>query len=239
MRFLWKVVGVTYLSSRWIVRQPQWLIQTVLASIGFLVLLYLWGGRAGIVNYIIGDLVAMSWSVGINIVGQHAGWYRLMNLMDAFIASETGPTSYILGVFLSSAPFILASLGVNLPIAIAFNCLKALAAAVIPSLAMLVLSTALGLAIAMRVRKGVNISAITNPISYILTVLPPVYYPAMLIPKTVAIAAMACPTAAAAELARALIGLSPIPAWIPIASLAAWVGASIALSKRAVRWGLF
>ena len=52
-RFLRQVYGIAYLTSRWIFRQPAWLIQSMLAIVGFAILLYAWGGVEGLKNIIV------------------------------------------------------------------------------------------------------------------------------------------------------------------------------------------
>ena len=66
-------------------------------------------------------------------------------------------------------------------------------------------SVFLGLALAMRIRKHTNISAITNPISALLMMLPPVFYPLAALPGSIQLVALLVPTAAA-ELARSPAG---------------------------------
>ncbi len=82
----------------------------------------------------------------------------------------------------------------------------------------LTLATFLGLVVAMRVSAATNMSSVTNTLSNILEVLPPVYYPAYLLPGAVKYAVMAVPTAAAAELVRQLSGLgASVPMIVPLA----------------------
>lgn len=236
LRRIW---GMTYLASRWIIRQPLWLIQGFAITIGFFVLLYAWGGRAGVNNFVIGAVVAGMWGVGINLVGQDIGWYRLMKLYDMFVATELTPTHFILGVFLSSMVFEATTLAAYLPIALAFGAVRQLITALAVGLVELTLATFLGLVVAMRVSAATNVSSVTNTLSSMLQVLPPVYYPAYLLPGAVKYAVMAVPTAAAAELARQLSGLgASVPMIVPLASLCTWVIGAFLAANKVVRWGM-
>ena len=236
LRRIW---GMTYLASRWIIRQPLWLIQGFAITIGFFVLLYAWGGRAGVNNFVIGAVVAGMWGVGINLVGQDIGWYRLMKLYDMFVATELTPTHFILGVFLSSMVFEATTLAAYLPIALAFGAVRQLITALAVGLVELTLATFLGLVVAMRVSAATNVSSVTNTLSSMLQVLPPVYYPAYLLPGAVKYAVMAVPTAAAAELARQLSGLdASVPMMVPLASLCTWVIGAFLAANKVVRWGM-
>ncbi len=236
LRRIW---GMTYLASRWIIRQPLWLIQGFAITIGFFVLLYAWGGRAGVNNFVIGAVVAGMWGVGINLVGQDIGWYRLMKLYDMFVATELTPTHFILGVFLSSMVFEATTLAAYLPIALAFGAVRQLITALAVGLVELTLATFLGLVVAMRVSAATNVSSVTNTLSSMLQVLPPVYYPAYLLPGAVKYAVMAVPTAATAELARQLSGLgASVPMIVPLASLCTWVIGAFLAANKVVRWGM-
>ncbi len=236
LRRIW---GMTYLASRWIIRQPLWLVQGFAITIGFFVLLYAWGGRAGANNFVIGAVIAGMWGVGINLVGQDIGWYRLMKLYDMFVATELTPTHFILGVFLSSMIFEATTLAAYLPIALAFGAVRQLITALAVGLVELTLATFLGLVVAMRVSAATNVSSVTNTLSSMLQVLPPVYYPAYLLPGAVKYAVMAVPTAAAAELARQLSGLgASVPMIVPLASLCTWVIGAFLAANKVVRWGM-
>ena len=239
LHYLRMILGIAFLSTRWIKVQPMWLIQSFLITIGFFVLLYIWGGRYGVANYLIGAIIASMWSQGINIVAQDIAWYRIMRIYDMFVATELTPSAFILGVFVSSLAFVATGFAAYLPIAIAFNGFKYLALATLIGLGELAVSLLLGLAIALRVSVATNISAITNPISSILQILPPVFYPASMLPTAARYIAMACPTAAAAEIVRQVTGMGvAVPLWIPVVSLCAWLVAGFALSSRYMKWGL-
>ncbi len=234
-----RVWGMTYLASRWIVRQPIWLVQSVAVTIGFFALLYVWGGRAGVSNFVVGAVIAGMWGIGINLVGQDIGWYRLMKLYDMFVATELTPVHFILGVFLSSMVFEASTLAAYLPIAIAFGAVRQLITALAVGVAELTLAIFLGLVVAMRVSAATNVSSVTNTLTNILQVLPPVFYPAYLLPTPLRYAVMGLPTAAAAELVRQLSGLgASVPTIVPIASLCVWVVGAFLAANRVVKWGM-
>ncbi len=234
-----RVWGMTYLASRWIVRQPIWLVQSVAITIGFFALLYAWGGKAGVSNFMIGAVIAGMWGVGINLVGQDIGWYRLMKIYDMFVVTELTPVHFILGVFLSSMVFEAATLAAYLPIALAFEAVRQLVTALLVGVIELTLATFLGLVIAMRVSAATNVSSVTNTLSSILQVLPPVFYPAYLLPGVAKYAVMSIPTAAAAELARQLSGMgASVPVALPLASLCMWVIITFITANKVVKWGM-
>ncbi len=163
LRRIW---GVTYLSSRWIVRQPIWLVQSVAITVGFFILLYAWGGRAGVSNFLVGAIIAGAWGAGINLIGQNIGC-RLMKLYDMFVVTGLTPVYFILGVFLSSMIFEVTALATYLPIALAFGLVRQFIVALLVGIVELTLATFLGLVVAMRVPAATNVSSITNTLSNI------------------------------------------------------------------------
>lgn len=136
-------------------------------------------GSAGAVkNIIIAWIVAGPWSTGINPVGQDIAWARVYGKLQMYIASPAAPHVYLLGLLASHfAVHMPVSIAVLSLISDALDALGLIPAAVAAGLLVLPCSVFLGLALAMRIRKHTNISAITNPISIILIRLPPVFYP--------------------------------------------------------------
>ena len=171
-----KVCGIAYLCSRWILRQPAWLIQNVLTLIGFSILLYAWGGVEGLRYIIIAWIIGGLWSTGVNIVAQEVGWHRMMYLHDMLIASPIKPVHYLIGMFITSLIFPVIGLLTMIPLAYILNAWNIMLISLIMGLPVLLTSIMVGLIIVMRIEKPVNISAITNPIAWLLVILPPVYY---------------------------------------------------------------
>jgi len=106
-------------------------------------------------------------------------------------------------------------------------------------LALIPFGVLLGTSIAFYIKKPGNISAVTNPIVSILTLLPPVFYPTTTLPEPLRYIALLIPTSAAASLARTLGGLET--AYHPLAPLlvlAAWTIAAFIAANRLVKWSL-
>ncbi len=233
------IYGVAYLSSRFIIRQPAWLIQSVLSYIGFAILLYMWGGIEGLKNLIVAMIVGGLWSTGVNIVAQSVGWDRVSKIHDMFVVSPARPIHYILGYFLSAMVFPLSVLATMLPLVYVLNAWNIAIASLAMGIVTLLVGIEVGLYIVLRVDKPMNVSAITNPISWLLTILPPVYYPLALIPQKFRLLALIAPTASAAELARQLSGIEvAVPTLAPVLVLTAWVTLGTYLLIKTMRWGL-
>ncbi len=233
------VYGLLLLTSRWLRRQPTWLIQSTLSYIGFAVLLYAWGGIEGLKNVIIALVINGMWGTGVNIVAQDVGYYRLMRIQDMLIASPVKPYHYIVAIFLSALAFPATSIGVIVFVVGYINAWTALGFALLLGLPVLLAGITIGLSIVLRVEKPVNISAITNPISWLLSILPPVYYPAWLLPEALRPIALSLPTSAAAELARQLTGLGfSINPLYPMVVLVIWSTIGVLLATKTMKWGL-
>jgi len=233
------IYGVTYLSSRFILRQPAWILQTVLSYIGFAILLYMWGGTEGLKNLIVAMIISGLWGAGVNIVAQEVGWNRVSKIHDLFVVSSVKPTHYVIGNFLAALVFPLSSLLAMIPLVYVLNAWYLVLTSLAMGFTTLLVGILVGLFIVLRVEKPINVSAITNPISWLLTILPPVYYPLALIPKSLRLIAILAPTSAAAEVARQLSGLEyGIPLTYPVAVLTAWVTVGTYLLIKTMRWGL-
>lgn len=233
------VYGVAYLSSRWVLRQPSWLLQSMLSMVGFAILLYAWGGLEGLRNIVLAWVIAALWSAGLNIVGQEVGWHRVILLHDMFVAGPLKPLHYLIGLFLVSLIFPCIELLILLPIALLLNALWDLLLAIVLGLPVLLSGITLGLTIVMRIEKPINVSAITNPIAWLLIILPPVYYPAWILPHQIRPIALLIPTSAAAEIVRQLVGMgASINILYPMTILFAWILIGTIMASKTIKWGL-
>lgn len=232
------VLGVAALASRWVVRQPSWLIQDAVVALAFLIILYAWGGVEAARSVVAAWIVSGVWGAGVNAVGQEVGEARLFGMLDMFVASPVTPRQYLAGVLLASLPLLAPSTAVLVLLAAPLGAMGLVAPSLAAALLLLPVAVMTGLAIAMAVEKPTNIAAYTNPATILLTLLPPVFYPLKALPPWLRPAALLAPTASAAELARALAGYHNAYTWhIPLAALAAWNAAALAAARKLIRWG--
>ncbi len=234
-----KIRGVTYLASRWIRRQPMWLVQDLFIVLGFAILMFVWGGINGLRNVLVAWFISGAWGMGVNLVAQSIGWDKQQKIMDMFIATPVRPFHYVFGYFISSLIFLAVDFLYMLILIIYLNAWAIVLASLIAVAPLLIISNLVGLSIVMRIKKPTNISAITNPLQMMLIILPPVFYPASVLPETLRYFVLLIPTAAGAEIARQLSGLSSWHnLWYPVAVLAIWVVLGILASSRVVKWGM-
>ncbi|ALL01493.1 ABC-type multidrug transport system, permease component [Pyrodictium delaneyi] len=233
------ILGIAVLESRWVTRQPGWLIQDAFMALSFALILWAWGGAEAVKSIIIAWIIAGAWSTGINFVGQDIAWARVYGKLQMYIASPVTPRGYLLGLLASHfAVHMPLSIAVLSLIATALDTLGLIPAAVAAGLLLLPCSVFLGLALAMRIRKHTNISAITNPIAMILIMLPPVFYPLAALPAMLQPIALMVPTAAAAELARSLAGYYAVyQPQLPALVLVMWNIAALVVASRTIKWG--
>lgn len=232
------VVGVAVLEAAWIVRQPAWLIQSMLIAMSLAILLWVWGGARGLGYVISGWIISTAFSTGVNVMGQGIGWNRISRILDLFIASPVTPKIYFMGSFISSLAWFLSDAVIFIAIGLLTSQIPTVIYSLTASLLVIPIGILLGLSIAFHIKKPTNISAVTNPISSILTFLPPVFYPASALPKPLDLLSCLAPTAAGAELARTLSGLSSSDSQILMGILLAWIVALIIASNRIIKWSL-
>jgi ABC-2 type transport system permease protein len=203
--FLRGVLGVAMLDVAPLLRQPGWMIQEASMTIAFIIMLWALGGSFGLKNALIGMIVATIFGVGVNLIGQSIGYDKILRILDMYIASPISIPKYFLGVFLGELIWLPSTLIPLITITLLTGQHMILYLTLLASLPLLFISISIGIFIGFGVRNPTNISAITNPTAFILSFLPPVYYPATFLPPIVREISLITPTAATAELARWLV----------------------------------
>lgn len=239
LRALRMMVGVARLESAWITRQPMWIIQDIFMVISLSIILWAWGGVRGVSYVITGYIVATAFGLGVNIVGQSMGWSRVIKTLELYIASPITPRIFIVATTLSGAVFLVTSFTLFLVLGLLLGQVKLVIYSFTSALLLTPLSVLLGLIIAFYVKKPGNISAITNPVVSILTLLPPVLYPVSVLPEPLRHIAVIIPTVTAAELARTLGGVETVynPVLLAVILLT-WTLIAFIIANRVVKWSL-
>lgn len=232
-------VGIARLLSAYLLRQPGWLVQDVMFALAILVILYSWAGREGVAYAITGYISSSAFSFGLNGVGVVVGWSRVMRTLDMYIASPITPRVFLLGAIIGEIPYFLVISLVYAIIGAVLGQLWLVLMAVFVALLISPLSILLGLAAAFHVKRPANLSAITNPITFMGTMLPPVFYPVTVLPEALRLPAMIIPTASGAELARTLAGLSrEFDPLLLLGIILSWTAISFLFANRVVKWSL-
>jgi len=241
VRSLWRVLGAAYAEFLFWRRQWVWIAQSLMMLLGFAVLSSAWGGLAALRHMIVASVFVGAWGVGLNVIGQDVGWDRLSKQYELYVASPLTLAEYYAGVVAGQLPFFAVNVAVPtaavLLLGVPPTSLLALLAI---ALAALALGSFLSLAVVLRIRNPMNISAVTNPLFTFTTILPPVYYPMGVLPQPAKLLALISPTTPLAELARWATGvteacLDPVTA---LGLTAAWFLVSAVALKGVLKWGL-
>jgi ABC-type multidrug transport system permease subunit len=181
------------------------------------------------------------WGFGLNIIGQFVGYDRITREWERMIASQLTVGEYFVGMILGMLPLGLADIAPLVAIAILWRFdIKLLLVAIGLSPLAMAIGAFLSLAIVLRIKHPMNISAITNPLYFLTIFLPPVFYPSSILPEPLRTSVLAIPTASFAEIIRALAAGSYMSRQVFFAGLSVlvWLTLSAIATKRALKWGL-
>jgi ABC-2 type transport system permease protein len=240
MKALWRVLGVALYNFIIFRRQWMWMAQNIMFSVSTVLLVLGWGGSQAVKTLVPVYIVASGWIFGLNIVGQIVGYDRISREWERLITSPLNLVEYLIGLTLGSSPPLLSGIVVIIALApiLSVN-MASIAVALLLSLVAMVIGAFLALAIVLRIRNPMNISAITNPLVALTTFLPPVLYPPTIVPEPLRTALVAIPTVALAEITKLLaVGFSAIPVELCIASIAIWLVVTVIATLKVLRWGL-
>ncbi len=157
------------------------------------------------------------------------------------IASQLTVGEYFVGMILGMFPLGLADIAPLVAIAILWGFdIKLLLVAIGLSPLAMAIGAFFSLAIVLRIKHPMNISAITNPLYFLTIFLPPVFYPSSILPEPLRTSVLAIPTASFAEIIRALAAGSYMSRQVFFAGLSVlvWLTLSAIATKRALKWGL-
>ena len=198
------------------------------------------GGRAFTLG-VVGSLLLILATVGTGLAGD-ATWYRLeTKLQDFFVASPVNQLGYLLGIAFAGLFFASPALVVLLPILVYVGFpLINLPIALFSLGGVWLFSSALGYLVSTfnsNLRNGWQSGLL---LSVIVGILPPVFYPAEILPQNFLLVAYAIPTTNASLLIRNAMGAAPsVPFWSPIAGwllIAVSVATALAVTSRVARW---
>jgi ABC-type multidrug transport system permease subunit len=241
VKSFWRVLGVAGFYSVWIRRQWMWIIQAILMPLGLILIVYGWAGVEGVKLIIPIFIVTSMWGFGLNIIGQFVGYDRITREWERMIASQLTVGEYFVGMILGMLPLGLADIAPLVAIAILWRFdIKLLLVAIGLSPLAMAIGAFFSLAIVLRIKHPMNISAITNPLYFLTIFLPPVFYPSSILPEPLRTSVLAIPTASFAEIIRALAAGSYMSRQVFCAGLSVlvWLTLSAIATKRALKWGL-
>ena len=198
------------------------------------------GGRAFTVG-VIGSLLLILSTVGTGLAGD-ATWYRLeTKLQDFFVASPVNQLGYLLGIAFAGLFFASPALVVLVPLLIYIGFpIIALPVVLFCLVGVWLFSSAIGYLVSTftsNLRNGLQSGLL---LSVIVGILPPVFYPAEILPQNVLLLSYAVPTTNAALLIRDAMGTAPtLPYWSPLTGwllILVSLGLALIITSRVARW---
>lgn len=208
MRKLTSIIAVARMFSSWYLKTKLWWINAMVIPISIFVMFKLVAPGLE-VHALVGGIIASAWNSACNSLPQQMFFYKKYGLKDMFVASSISPFTFTFGVAISvfgsslAHSLVLATLLIIYVPKLSFLYL----------LPMLILTwyigSMLGFFISGYATNPVRIGALTNTLSFIFTMMPPVYYPLEAVPMVLRDAAIFIPTAALSHFSKILIGISP------------------------------
>jgi len=198
------------------------------------------GGRSFALG-VIGSLLLVLSTVGTGLAGD-ATWYRLeTKLQDFFVASPVNQLGYLLGIAFAGLFFASPALVVLLPLLVYIGLpLITLPLVLLSLVGVWLFSSAIGYLVSTftsNLRNGWQSGLL---LSVLVGILPPVFYPAEILPRNILLVTYAIPTTNAALLIRDAMGRTPtLPYWSP---LIGWIlivislAIALAVTSRVARW---
>jgi len=198
------------------------------------------GGRSFALG-VIGSLLLVLSTVGTGLAGD-ATWYRLeTKLQDFFVASPVNQLGYLLGIAFAGLFFASPALVVLLPLLVYIGLPLIFLPVVLVSLVgVWLFSSAIGYLVSTftsNLRNGWQSGLL---LSVLVGILPPVFYPAEILPRNILLLTYAIPTTNAALLIRDAMSTAPsLPYWSPLTGwllIAVSLAIALAVTSRAARW---
>ena len=229
------------LSITWLRRNLLSLVWLFATPLSLLFIITVTTGGRSFTLGVIGSLLLVLSTVGTGLAGD-ATWYRLeTKLQDFFVASPVNQLGYLLGIAFAGLFFASPALVVLLPLLVYVGLpLLSLPVALSSLAGARLFSSAIGYLVSTftsNLRNGWQSGLL---LSVLVGILPPVFYPAEILPHNILLIAYAVPTTHAALLIRDAMGTSPnLPYWSPLVGwllIAVSLAIALAVTSRVARW---
>jgi len=213
-------------------RAPLWVVSYLLMPMALLFFFRVHGSVAMMKMALIGGIIMVAASNGISLLGD-AAWFRIyVKYQDLLVATPIRPVSYVMGLSLSMLVF--ASPGLALFVVLAslagLMTLEFALALAACTIAVWISSSMMGFTISTFFRVLRHVWPMASILSMVLSFLPPVYYPATVLPQGFQWIGALAPTGAAAMVLHHVAGLVEVEAVALAASMTSLTAYSVALS---------
>lgn len=217
MRLL-KVLAIARIYSSWFLSSRLWLVNQLIIPFSMYIIFALVVGKGFEIYALIGAIVALSWNAGANAVSP---LHPLQFAFGCGIGALLNATLPAIPIFILIGRYV----GVLTTFSIAIFTLSWL------------LGTLLGFWLGNFAKDPVKLGAFANLLYYLLTVLPPVYYPVSVLPQWASYLALLIPTTSLSHTLSYLMRLNQSPPIaIPISILTVYSLIFTLMALRYSKW---
>jgi ABC-2 type transport system permease protein len=223
-----------------VIRSPGFIVFSSTTPFTVLFFLFVVGGPGYIPYGLIGATISILVGAGL-FLGADATYNRLQfKFQDFCVASPLRAVDYMVGLSLGELTFVTPSLAVLIGLFAYLHLISwTFPLAVVVMLLAWVFSSAFGFFLSTFILKSRSAFSVTSLVSTLLTVVPPVFYPIEVIPKSVRFLAYLAPTTHLSILMQSVLGLQSYPQYQLLASWAVLLGFTIVfflLAAFKARW---
>ncbi|MGD1835470.1 MAG: ABC transporter permease [Nitrososphaeraceae archaeon] len=213
--FIYQILVIAYTTGiLWLKRNPLSLIFSAISPFSLLFVLFVISNGQYTQFALIGSLVMALVGYGLAL-GQDISYYKIeYKIQDMFVASPVSATTYMIGLALSEILFGFPALIVLTSLLIYFGIeLIFLPLMIITIFIIWITTSAMGFFLSSHMLHMKNATQIITFINVIMTVLPPVFYSAEILPEVLQYVAYSIPTTHASIIMQYAIGLPTPENW--------------------------
>lgn len=208
-------------------REKIWMLTLLITPFSMIVIFHLLGGME--LQAIVGSLAVFAFHGGFVSLPQRMVKDKITNFQSYFVSAPISPLlynlSFSIAMLLPQLIPILLMLVLMLVIGVQVDLVGIWQIGLI-MLGTWIVGSLLGFSIGTHVSRVIHISAIANTGALLLEMLPPVYYPLILLPKGLQKVVLFVPTVAPASLIRSTLGminLTELELLLAVTSLTLWI----------------
>lgn len=202
MKALISILSIARMLSSWHLRSKLWWINTIITPLSIFIMLKLLTPGLEI-QAIIGGIIALVWNSATNSLPQQLFFYKRYGLKEIIVASPINPHVFALGAALSVLGSCLAPAFVLVGLLFAhFQSIPVLTYLLLALIFTWFIGSMIGFFISGYATNPIRIGAITNTMSFLLIMMPPVYYPLETLPEILRPIAICIPTVALSFIAK-------------------------------------
>ena len=168
-----------YYGIKFMKRGPSYIIASLTTPLSLLFVVYILTSGALVKYAIVGGMITLVASIGIQSAGD-ATFLRLqLRLQDLYVASRVSPTDYMLALTMSFLAFSIPGIIVYVSLGVLYNLYNLVDSLIMLSLIVLLIfsTAAISFIISSLIKHVRNVWGIVSVLSIIMTVIPPTFYP--------------------------------------------------------------